>query len=358
MNTNSNLVNYGSITTSQAINFNSTAVNYGSMASGNDINFNNGATVSNYCSMTAANTASYNITLNNYGFISSNNANFNSGGNIILHNSAMILANNAGWINSDFIGLGSTSTFKINNVFQTNSDASFSGNLEICANSTGNQNGTINLPAAIACSNYIPESACNPVGTGTPPAIADTDGDGVADDQDEYPNDPNRAFNVYYPSQNGFATIAFEDLWPAYGDFDFNDLVVDYRWKGVTNASNNAVDLELTYKVKAIGASFNNSFGVALDAASGVIASVNGQVLNNFTNNGANGTESGQSNAVVIVFDKAFDVLPNPGSPFVNTVPGQPFVAPQERTVEISLGTPTSIGALGGFPFNLFTFHL
>ena len=29
--------------------------------------------------------------------------------------------------------------------------------------------------------------------------------------------------------RNGWGTLMFEDLWPAYGDFDFNDFVVNYK---------------------------------------------------------------------------------------------------------------------------------
>jgi hypothetical protein len=66
----------------------------------------------------------------------------------------------------------------------------------------------------------------------------DTDGDGVSDVRDEYPTDPKRAFNNYYPSKNNTGTLAFEDLWPAKGDYDFNDLVVDYNFNQVTNGEN------------------------------------------------------------------------------------------------------------------------
>jgi hypothetical protein len=60
------------------------------------------------------------------------------------------------------------------------------------------------------------------------PAV-DADNDGVNDVDDEYPTDPNKAFNNYYPSKTGSASVAFEDQWPSKGDYDLNDLVVDYN---------------------------------------------------------------------------------------------------------------------------------
>ena len=48
----------------------------------------------------------------------------------------------------------------------------------------------------------------------------DSDGDGVPDDQYDYPNDNTRAFNKFFPS-NGPGTLMFEDLWPFKGDYGY-----------------------------------------------------------------------------------------------------------------------------------------
>ena len=58
----------------------------------------------------------------------------------------------------------------------------------------------------------------------------DTDEDGVSDLFDDYPNDPEKAFDNYSPAEGQFGTLAFEDLWPAKGDYDFNDIVIDYQY--------------------------------------------------------------------------------------------------------------------------------
>ena len=66
----------------------------------------------------------------------------------------------------------------------------------------------------------------------------DSDGDGVSDEFDQYPTDPARAYNSYWPSKRTYATIAFEDEWPKTADYDMNDLVVNYRYNFVSNANN------------------------------------------------------------------------------------------------------------------------
>lgn len=136
----------------------------------------------------------------------------------------------------------------------------------------------------------------------------DTDGDGVDNNSDEYPNDPSRAFNSYFPNSNDMVSYAFEDLWPSKGDYDFNDLVVNARYKYVLNASNQIVDVQMKFFVKHIGASFHNGFGVELPVPAGDVTSVTGYNITDglVTMTGA-GIEAGQTNAVIIPFDDAFD---------------------------------------------------
>ncbi len=87
----------------------------------------------------------------------------------------------------------------------------------------------------------------------------DTDGDGVMDDVDEYPNNPALAFN-----NNTTGTLAFEDLWPEKGDYDFNDMVVDYDINQITNANNEIAQIGLHLDVVAAGAQYNNAFGIEI----------------------------------------------------------------------------------------------
>lgn len=184
----------------------------------------------------------------------------------------------------------------------------------------------------------------------------DSDGDGANDSVDEFPYDASNSFNNYYPSENVFGTLVFEDMWPSKGDYDFNDLVVDYNFNQVTNAQNKLVALRIKIKVKAIGASYHNAFGISLNTFPGNITSVTGQ--NNtkgYLNISGNGTENGQSKAVIIFFDDAFNVLPYPGSGVcVNTYPQYPYVTPTVQDVDIVFSTPVDINELGIPPYNPF----
>lgn len=185
----------------------------------------------------------------------------------------------------------------------------------------------------------------------------DTDNDGVSNTFDDYPEDASRAFNNYYPSAGNFATLAYEDLWPAKGDFDINDMVVDYHINQVTNALNKVVEIKAKYVLRAYGASYNNGFGVQLDLDPSQVTQVTGIDLSeNIITLDAKNLEAGQSKATFIVFDNAYHILPYPGGPYigVNTSPGAPWVEPDTLDVHISLQSPVAASEIGIPPYNAF----
>jgi len=168
----------------------------------------------------------------------------------------------------------------------------------------------------------------------------DTDGDGCTDDVDEYPNDPDRCFDIYYPA-NGNGTLAYEDLWPSKGDYDFNDLVVEYRFKTVTSGSNHIVETYATFVVKAFGAGFQNGFGFQLannNISEGDILSVTGYDLQEaYVTLASNGLEQGQSIPTIIVYDNSYNIMEHPGQGIgVNTEPWAPYVTPDTLDMLIS----------------------
>ncbi|MCD6179815.1 MAG: LruC domain-containing protein, partial [Bacteroidales bacterium] len=179
----------------------------------------------------------------------------------------------------------------------------------------------------------------------------DTDGDGVPDSFDDFPEDAESAFNSYYPSEGNYATLAFEDLWPSKGDYDFNDLIVDYNFNTISNIDNEVTKLKGEFVVRAIGAGFHNGFGFTLEnVLSDQVSSVTGNALEEgYIISNTNGTEAGQTNATIIVFDDAW----NHG--YGNTDPSKAYAAPTEIIqVEIQFATPIPFAQFGVAPFNPF----
>ncbi|MDA1378733.1 LruC domain-containing protein [Plesiomonas shigelloides subsp. oncorhynchi] len=66
-------------------------------------------------------------------------------------------------------------------------------------------------------------------------------------------DNPNIEFDSYYPGQNRWATVAFEDLWPQQGDYDFNDVAISYQMHEVSNNVNALKQLTIDAKVQSLG---------------------------------------------------------------------------------------------------------
>ena len=165
----------------------------------------------------------------------------------------------------------------------------------------------------------------------------DTDGDGIPDVDDAYPEDAEIAFEYFTPSKYGQGTIAFEDLWPTTGDYDFNDAALSYQAIAKLNSDNMAVELEFICNIKANGAGFTNGIGVQIDNLSpSDVESVTGTVLSqNFITLNQNGTEANQDKAVVILADDVDNIL-------------------NETKIIIRFTQPISTEKLGVAPFNPF----
>lgn len=184
----------------------------------------------------------------------------------------------------------------------------------------------------------------------------DTDGDGVLDVYDAFPNDPTRAYVYYFPSQNGYAQLAFEDNWPNKGDYDMNDLVLNYRYTFVLNAKTQAVTMQGIYNVVASGASFKNGFGVQLPFDASSVKSVTGQrAISNYIQFASNGVEAGQTKAVIIPFDNHEAMLRNPdGSYFINVLNAKDKVQGSADSVLVTFTNPVSVAGLSVSSINPF----
>lgn len=93
--------------------------------------------------------------------------------------------------------------------------------------------------------------------------IIDSDGDGVTDSLDI---DPNDARFVSYSSASG--RFMFEDIFPYKGDYDFNDVVVDYQIDGYLDTNNNVRKVIIHLLPKNDGAGLENAVRLSLTGLS------------------------------------------------------------------------------------------
>lgn len=187
----------------------------------------------------------------------------------------------------------------------------------------------------------------------------DSDNDGVIDELDDYPDDADAAYDVYTPSEIGMGSLAFEDLWPVKGDYDFNDLVMGYRFINVLNSNNLAVRAEIELTIRAVGAGNHNGFGIQIPLNESLISQVTGyEVFGSTVSLKSNGLEEGQSIPTIIVFNDAFDHMkPAAAGTFVNTVTGHTRIEEKTFRIVIEFVEPIDPTPLTNPPYNPFIFN-
>lgn len=183
----------------------------------------------------------------------------------------------------------------------------------------------------------------------------DSDGDGVIDALDDFPEDAEISSAQFTPSELGHGSLAFEDMWPAIGDYDFNDLVIQYKYIQYLNAENRSVRMKMIFDLVAMGATFHNGFGIELPMDPSKVESVSGyELTGNQIILDSKGLESGQSKPVVIVFDDAFDHLG--GNAIVNTKDDGASAPSKRFEVWVEFTEPLSLQEVRTQLFNPFIF--
>lgn len=156
----------------------------------------------------------------------------------------------------------------------------------------------------------------------------------------------------------GPGTLAYEDLWPGKGDYDFNDLVLDYQFEIMTNTENYVEQLIGTFTIRAFGASYENGFGFQLSGTidPADVAVIGTNLSESFIVLDPNGAEANQSKPTIIVYDNAFALMPHPGIGIgVNTEQDAPYVDPVTLTINILFSQNTyTINQLDIANFNPF----
>ncbi|HYG17242.1 MAG TPA: LruC domain-containing protein, partial [Bacteroidia bacterium] len=355
INSNGDAENEGTLNVSGNLNNNEDFENYNKVTVSGNLNNNSNSDLSNYCYLRVNGDFTNNGDVINKSFIKVGNTyTQNSNTSTNMYSLSALYAKNL-MVNGDFNGNGLfRAKLKATNTTTINSNGDINGNLDLCdSNGIETNNGDINWPAASSCAGYIASSSCFPDGFGQP-AIQDADGDNVADAQDEYPNDADRAFNSYYPSANTTATLAFEDLWPTSGDYDYNDLVLAFNVHKVLNAENKVVDYKVKMKVKAIGASFDNGFGFRLDEVMpNEVASVAGQVITkSIINRSGNNTEANQDRAVIICYDSPEPTMQRAAGSMFNTIKANGTGTSDTVRVDVTFASPVDDSKLDISKFN------
>ncbi|MCB1192067.1 MAG: LruC domain-containing protein [Leptospiraceae bacterium] len=179
----------------------------------------------------------------------------------------------------------------------------------------------------------------------TPVTIIDSDNDGVADEEDFYPNDPSRATKINYPSDGGYYTIAFEDLFPKQGDADFNDYVVRAKFEEDLNTEGKVVRIRGNFLHIAKGAGYNHTFHLNLPNVTGAT-----YTLKRYKPDGSLEFETTKT----VESFMGVEVMPNSSTTLSssNSNTNQTLVLGKKGEIEIVLANPISKLDLGPVPYD------
>lgn len=381
-NTNGGFVNYGTASLSKMETKNTTLyVNYGTL-NANKADITNGS-FTNYGVATIQELVSTtnSTVIRNEGTLTVKNASLtNATLEAVCHTTILSLKTNGVKINvasgsllsvdnldagGTTINLAASAILAVNNLAKFNSQAStmqgpssgqalarmkkvdvnnqymaitYSGNLEVAssdhtANGQWNTYYVLNSPAKLVpydkSTVVIAGTACNAGGNNAPGGN---------------PND-----QTVTEVNLGTYSYAFEDNWPNKGDYDMNDFVVDMNITKFQNTANKVTKVTLKGKLRSVGASKRLAAAIQLDGVpAGNVKSVTYSKKDLVGANlalAANGTETGQTNAVVAIVDDAHKAFGVADTRFISTQSGA--YAPVDVVITIEFTTP-----LDNFSYN------
>jgi len=126
-----------------------------------------------------------------------------------------------------------------------------------------------------------------------------------------FDQEDNRNF-AYFPGKNRWGSFAYEDLWPCKGDYDFNDLVLNYKIQVEYDRFFRITHMWFHYRIMNNGTSHFNGAAIRLPFNYDRVKTVTGskiRLTEDFINlrettPGLN-TEVGDPYAVIVLFDNA-----------------------------------------------------
>ncbi|SFB88806.1 LruC domain-containing protein [Pseudoalteromonas denitrificans] len=123
---------------------------------------------------------------------------------------------------------------------------------------------------------------------------------GEVEDYQQNITDPGMS-TTYYPGASSWVSLAYEDLWPETGDYDFNDVVLNYRTT-VNKVGSNVIRYVIEGELNAVGAGYHNGFAVRFkNLPSGYVnTSLIRHEIGGVIQSGI-ALESGRSEAILIV---------------------------------------------------------
>ncbi|USH04434.1 LruC domain-containing protein [Grimontia kaedaensis] len=162
---------------------------------------------------------------------------------------------------------------------------------------------------------------------------------------------------VHYPSEQGYATIAYEDNWPKEGDYDMNDVVMRFRMTETLDEDNHATRILITGYLAAYGAGYHNGFAIRLP---GLNQSDIDSAATTLKHNGVaqenNGLETDSTEAIFIIDEDLKTKIPSSECNFYRTAQYCQEALSFEFEIDIYTNEGANTYGLGDMPYDPFIF--
>jgi LruC domain-containing protein len=167
----------------------------------------------------------------------------------------------------------------------------------------------------------------------------------------------------YFPSASSYYLVGYEDLYPAKGDYDFNDLTVAYQVRYGLNSEGQVASIRGTAYLMTRGAGYSHDWHLRIPLPADVTATLScttyldpADAYNLQSCSPAGGAFTA-GDADIVVFSGTAEIFPDPeGGVFTNVLRDQAFVRGPKSEFRLDLDAPLPASSIGEAPFDPYLF--
>ena len=154
-------------------------------------------------------------------------------------------------------------------------------------------------------------------------------------------------------------TYLFEDLWPALGDYDMNDIVLDIKPTYYIDKDSKVEKMTVLTTLRASGGTYKLGGAIQLDGItpdeiSDITRESEITITGSTFQTQSNGLESEQTYAVFPLFDESHEAFGLTSESFINTINGGETSTPKTILYTITFNTPLQYSSVVLSNFNVF----
>lgn len=160
----------------------------------------------------------------------------------------------------------------------------------------------------------------------------------------------------HYPSESGFTSFAFEDLYPKLGDFDMNDVLMNVRYTEYVK-DGQVIRIKLEGQVAALGGSYRNGFGIMIQGVDPTsIKDDSIAYFVNYVRQSDSSLEENRNNAVLVASQNLWNITQpgEGGCKYFRVEEGCGTSSRPNWQMTVPLRTPVDVNSMPAMPYDPF----